>query len=289
MKHVRHIAKILVRPPSPNLNLGLVSSHMERRPVDAKLAMQQWVSYVDALQRYSKCEVIEVPTADHLPDGVFVEDAAVWINHHNDEAYASPSPSQRLAIITNPGNDARKPECASVEAALQSAVASSTCMLQIQRIQAPGTLDGGDVLQLPGQNTILVGLSARTNAAGIAQLRALTSFTGVSVQAISVGRVLHLKSGMTALPGGELIVWGEAFQKRMRLQLPLRHKCTWMPEESGAHVVLLDDKTVLMAQSAPKSADILRARGYTVYTVDISEFEKLEGCVTCLSIRVRQD
>jgi dimethylargininase len=95
--------------------------------------------------------------------------------------------------------------------------------------------------------------------------------------------VLHLKSAVTALPDGTVIGWDPAVDDPT-----LFPKYLSMPEESGAHVVVIDDHRVLMAADAPQSAALLRSRGYEVICVDISEYEKLEGCVTCLSVRLRR-
>ena len=145
----------------------------------------------------------------------------------------------------------------------------------------PATLDGGDVLKFDG--TVWVGQGGRTNAEGLAQLTELLRPFDVEVVGVPLASVLHLKSAVTALPDGTIIgyppvvdaplTWGESFEA--------------VPEETGAHVVLLGGDTVLMAASAPQTEEELRDRGLDVVTVDISEFEKLEGCVTCLSVRVR--
>ena len=151
---------------------------------------------------------------------------------------------------------------------------------RVARITDPGTLDGGDVLKVGG--TAYVGLGGRTNGAGITQLGQHLREVGLRTQAVTVDRALHLKSAVTALPDGTVIGWDpvvdwpDAFPAYEGMQ-----------EEGGAHVVLLDDTTLLMSASAPRTAALLRGRGHDVVTVDISEFEKLEGCVTCLSVRVR--
>jgi dimethylargininase len=95
--------------------------------------------------------------------------------------------------------------------------------------------------------------------------------------------VLHLKSAVTALPDGTVIGWDPAVDDATVFPQFLS-----MPEESGAHVVVVDDKTLLMATGAPQSAALLQNRGYEVVCVDISEYIKLEGCVTCLSVRLRR-
>jgi dimethylargininase len=97
-----------------------------------------------------------------------------------------------------------------------------------------------------------------------------------------VTKVLHLKSAVTALPDGTVVGYPPLVETPGVFDEFLA-----VPEESGAHVVVLDDHSVLMAASAPRTAALFEARGLTVVAVDISEFEKLEGCVTCLSVRLR--
>jgi dimethylargininase len=152
---------------------------------------------------------------------------------------------------------------------------------RVERIIAPGTLDGGDVLKVG--DTIYVGLGGRTNQAGIDQFAALLTPLGARVIQVPVTNVLHLKSAVTALPDGTVIGWDPVVDDPT-----LFPKYLSMPEESGAHVVVIDDQRVLMAADAPQSAALLRSRGYDVICVDISEYEKLEGCVTCLSVRLRR-
>ncbi len=249
----------LVRTPSPRLGDGLVT-HIERSEVDVDLARRQWQAYVDALHA-AGWTTTEVEPADDHPDGVFVEDTMV--------VYGD------LAVIARPGADERRGETAAAEAAVRAHG------YRIAHIEAPGTLDGGDVLK--HGDRVWVGLGGRTNEAGVDQLRELLAPLGAEVVGVPVAKVLHLKSAVTALPDGTVIghlplvddpdVWAGHFLA--------------VPEESGAHVVLLGGSTVLMAASAPASAALFRDRGLDVVTVDISEFEKMEGCVTCLSVRLR--
>jgi dimethylargininase len=152
--------------------------------------------------------------------------------------------------------------------------------LSIEQITLPGTLDGGDVLTVG--TTVYVGRGGRTNAEGIRQLRVIAARLGFTVVAVPVSKVLHLKSAVTALPDGTVIGYAKLVDDASMFDrfLPV-------PEAAGSHVVVLSADTVLMAASAPRSAELIRELGYTVITVDISEFEKLEGCVTCLSVLVR--
>jgi dimethylargininase len=151
--------------------------------------------------------------------------------------------------------------------------------LEIKRIEEPGTLDGGDVLTVGA--TVYVGRGGRTNADGIRQLRALLAPLGYTVIAVPVTKALHLKTAVTALPDGTVIGYPPLLDDTSLFPHFLA-----VPEAEGAAVVVLDENTVLMSSSAPASAELIADLGYRVVTTDLSEFEKLEGCVTCLSIRI---
>jgi dimethylargininase len=127
-----------------------------------------------------------------------------------------------------------------------------------------------------------VGRGGRTNAEGIRQFRVIANAAGFTVVTVPVSRVLHLKSAVTALPDGTVIGYGPLVEHP-----ELFDRFLAVPEETGAAVVVLSNDSVLMAASAPKSVALVEDLGYRVVTVDISEFEKLEGCVTCLSVRIR--
>lgn len=248
----------LVRIPASNLADGL-TTHIEREQIDAELADAQWDAYVAALSE-AGWQTVEVASADTLADSVFVEDTAVVFGD--------------TAVITLPGAASRRPETAGTEAALRSQG------LRIERIEEPGTLDGGDVLKVG--TTVYVGRGGRTNAEGIRQLRALVAPLGYTVIAVPVTKALHLKTAVTALPDGTVIGYEPLVDDPSIFDrfLPV-------PEAHGTAVVVLAPDTVLMSSSAPQSAALIEDLGYRVIQVDISEFEKLEGCVTCLSIRVR--
>ncbi|MFK0136440.1 dimethylargininase [Streptomyces murinus] len=251
--------KALVRRPSPRLAEGLVT-HAERQKVDVGLATEQWEAYVEALRAHG-WEVCEVEGADDCPDSVFVEDTVVLFRN--------------VALITRPGSASRRPETAGVE----EAVAGLGC--SVNWIWDPGTLDGGDVLKVG--DTVYVGRSGRTDAAGVQQLRAAFEPLGARVVAVPVSKVLHLKSAVTALPDGTVIGHIPKMDRPSLFPGFLA-----VPEESGAQVLLLGGHQLLMAASAPKTAELLTDLGYEVVTVDIGEFEKLEGSVTCLSVRLRE-
>jgi dimethylargininase len=247
----------VVRSPGPQLADGLVT-HLERTAVDLALARRQWRAYVDVLID-AGWKVQEAPAADHCPDAVFIEDPVVVFD--------------RLAVITRPGAPERRAETdelASLFAGLG---------LDVTTLSGPGSLDGGDVLKVG--RTVYVGRSARTDTAGIASL-AVTLGSAWHVVEVPTTKALHLKSAVTALPDGTVIGWDPVVDDPS-----LFGEFRAMPEEHGAHGVELGPQHLLMSAAAPESARLLETEGYRVSRVDISEFEKLEGCVTCLSVRVR--
>ncbi len=250
--------RALVRRPSSRLAEGLVT-HLERQPVDLDLALAQWNGYVAALTD-AGWETIEVPPIDSCPDSVFVEDTVVMYGER--------------AVITRPGADERKPETAATAEVLRG------LGYDVVEIAAPGTLDGGDVLK--HGDTVWVGLGGRTNQAGVDQLASYLSPYGATVVGVPVQKVLHLKSAVTALPDGTVIGFPPLVDDASVWSSFLA-----VPEEPGSHVVLLGDDTVLMSTSAPLSRALLEGRGLRVVAVDLTEYEKLEGCVTCLSVRLR--
>ena len=249
----------LVRRPSPRLADGLVT-HIGRSPVDVALAQQQWVEYVAALEA-NGWATTKVAPAPGLPDSAFVEDTMVVFRD--------------VVVLARPGADERKPEVAAAAEAVRRFGYREVA------IEAPGTLDGGDVLKVG--DTIYVGNGGRTNQAGIAQLAAAFEPLGATVVTVPLNKVLHLKSAVTALPDGTIIGWEPAID-----DISVFPRFLGMPEESGSHVVLLGGDKVLMSSDCPRSAVLLRSAGLEPVLVDISEFIKLEGCVTCLSVRLRE-
>jgi dimethylargininase len=248
----------LVRRPSSRLAEGIVT-HLERTPVDVAKAREQWEAYVDALHT-AEWETHEVDPAEDHPDSMFVEDTML--------VYGD------LAVIARPGAEERRGETPAAERAVRE------LGYRIAHIEAPGTLDGGDVLKWG--NTVWVGRSGRTNEEGIRQLARHLEALGARVVIVPVSKVLHLKSAVTALPDGTIIGHPPLVDDPGLFPsfLPV-------PEPAGSHVVLLGGSTVLMAASAPETVQLFRDRGLEVLTVDISEFEKVEGSVTCLSVRLR--
>lgn len=248
----------LVRPPSTRLAEGQVT-HIERTPVDFGRADDQWEAYVAALEEHG-FTAVEVPVADDMPDSVFIEDTVVVFGG--------------VAVVARPGADTRQGETAAVEQSVRE------LGFRVHHIDEPGTLDGGDVLTIG--MTVYVGRGSRTNADGIRQLREIIAPLGYTVVAVPLSKALHLKSAVSALPDGTVIGNADVVDHP-----GLFPRFLELPEREGAAVVVLGPDAVLMSASAPQSAALLADLGYRVVTVDVSEFEKLEGGVTCLSVRIR--
>lgn len=245
----------VVRRPGPEL-VGGIAEFAPAEPVEFDLALTQWERYVDAL-RSAGWHIVECPPADNCPDAVFIEDPVVVFGD--------------LAVVCRPGAPTRKPETQAIEPLF------TELGLSVATLTA-GTLDGGDVLKVG--STVYAGLSERTNAEGIAELGNVLG-SDWDVRPVAVNGVLHLKSAITALPTGQIIGVGACVDEDVVGTVRA------MPEEHGAHVVEIGERHLLVAASAPQTISLLEGEGYTVSAVDISEFEKLDGCMTCLSVRIR--
>jgi dimethylargininase len=248
----------LVRPPAATLAKGQVT-HLTRKPVTLSVAEEQWEAYVTALENEG-FQTLEIEQSDEHPDSVFIEDTVVMLG--------------AVAVLGSPGAQTREGEPDAVAAALRE------LDFETRQIRQPGTLDGGDVLKI-GQ-TIYVGRGGRTNAEGIRQFRAIAGELGFTVIAVPVTKALHLKSAVTALPDGTVIGHASLVDNPAIFDRYLE-----VPEVEGVAVVVLSPSAVLMSSSAPKTMAMIEGLGYRVVAVDIGEFEKLEGCVTCLSVRIR--
>lgn len=230
-------------------------SFQERYPIDVALAGRQHAAYQAALTELG-ARVEALPALDGHPDSVFVEDPIVVL----DEA----------AIVTRMGAAPRRGE----EQGLAEAVARHRDLL---RIEAPGTLEGGDVMRIG--KTLYVGLSSRTNVAGLQQLAQLTAPFGYWVTPVEVRGCLHLKSACCHLGGGVVLA------NRTWLDLDAFCGVQFLDVvEPHAANVLLAGTTLLMPSAYPRTQALLEARGYAVRTVDISELIKADAGVTCMSL-----
>lgn len=232
-------------------------THLTREPIDVERAAAQHRAYEGVLERLG-CTVQRLPDTPDLPDSVFVEDTALVL--------------EEVAVIARPGAPTRRAETDSVASALAE-------YRPIMCIEAPATLDGGDVLRL-GQR-IYVGSSARTNREGIQQLASLLAPYGYNLVGVDVRGALHLKSAVTAISDDTVLInpdWCDAghFRSFRRIEV---HPA----ESSGANALAIDDALVC-SSAAPRTRDRLQKAGFAVETVDVSELAKAEAGVTCCSL-----
>lgn len=246
----------LTRAVGPRLEQCQLS-HREREPIDAGRAAAQHRAYEALLERLG-CRLERVPPAPELPDAVFVEDTAVV--------------TDEVAVVARPGAMARRGEVDAVADVLAR-------YRPVRRLEAPATLEGGDVLRVGRR--VWVGLSGRTNREGAEQLGAILEPLGYAVRPVVVTGCLHLKSAVTAVAPDTLVlnpdrVDGAAFDG-----------CRLVPVDPGepeAGNVLRVGDALLMPASHGRTRERLAALGLDPFTVDISELEKAEAGVTCCSI-----
>lgn len=251
----------LVCPPAPTMADGLTTVALG--VPDFALAQQQHKAYCDALVR-NGCALVELPVNARHPDSTFVEDTALIL-------------PGRGAILARPGDLSRQGEVAPIEAALAAFFALET------RIEAPGTLDAGDICE--SESHVFIGVSKRTNSEGATQLGVWLQSHGFTSSVIDIRDtvgILHLKSGVTALRGRQLLAIPSLahhpdFRDYDVLVVP-------NGEEYAANCVLVND-AVFVAAGFPGTHASLRDHGYTLEVLDMSEFEKMDGGLSCLSLR----
>jgi dimethylargininase len=246
----------IIRRISPCIGLCELT-YLSRRVIDLERAIKQQQSYVTYLERLG-LSVLSLPQEQELPDAVFVEDTAVVVDE--------------VAVITRMGAISRLPETKSVAAMLDQ-------HRPLRFINPEGTLEGGDVVRVG--RTFYVGVSTRTNREGVAQLRSILEPYDYEVRPVNVTGCLHLGTGAAYLGRGLLLVnrsWvdAEAFQD---LELIDVH-----PSEHWAANVLVIGEHILMQASGLRTARLVHERGFKVEMIDISEFEKAEAGLTCMSI-----
>jgi dimethylargininase len=251
-------ARAIVRDVPDSISAGITNADLGRP--DAEKAREQHRSYVAALKDCG-LEVIMLDPDERYPDSVFVEDTAVV--------------TDRCAIVTNPGAASRRGEVHEVENALAALYGN------VERITDPGTVDGGDVLQVGDH--FYVGLSARTNREGAEQLSTILHGYGFGVSFVGLRRFLHLKTGIAYLGDDDMVVAGELAEKDEfrgfdRIVVPAE-------EAYGANCIRLNDR-VLVAEGYETVGRGIAGRGYEVTGLEMSEFRKLDGGLSCLSLRL---
>lgn len=253
-------SRALARTPASTFARGITSAALGAPGLDAALAQHR--AYLSAL-RDAGVQITLLDADDVFPDSAFVEDTAIVANGR--------------AIVTLPGAQSRAGETTAVRAAL------ARYFDDIASIVAPGTLDGGDVCE--AEDRVFVGISHRTNREGAEQLAAWFRRAGtetVFVEIRDLEGILHLKSGMSYLGDG-LYVVDEALKGR----IPLDDALTMVPdaeEAYGANCIRVND-VVLLAAGYSRLQDAIEKRVPRVVALDMSEYRKMDGGLSCLSIR----
>jgi len=247
----------IVRIPCKNMVEGLSSVGLGKP--DHKLALKQHGNYVEALQE-CELDVRVLPADEAYPDSVFVEDTALL--------------TPGLAIIANPGAASRQGEIPSMEETVR------TFYDHVEYIQAPGTLEAGDVM-MAGSH-YFIGISERTNADGANQLISILEKHGMSGSVVEISGMLHLKSGVSYLENNNMLMieplmHHQAFHAYQQITVPGK-------ESYAANSVWIND-TVLVPSGYPETLKKIQDAGYETIVLDMSEFRKLDGGLSCLSLR----
>lgn len=250
---------VIVRVPSKSISEGLTSAN-EGKPVYSK-ALVQHENYVSALTK-TGVNVTVLEPKDEFPDSCFVEDVALC--------------TSKCAIITRPGALSRRKE-----AALPDMIQALEKFYEhIEYIEEPGTVEAGDIMMVGDH--FYIGLSARTNEAGAKQMISLLEKYGLSGQMVEMKEMLHLKTGLAYLENNNLLVAGEfktapEFEKFNKIEIE-------MDEAYGANCIWVNDY-VIVPEGYPKVQKKIEELGYKVLVVDTSEYRKIDGGLSCLSLR----
>jgi dimethylargininase len=252
--------RAIVRPPAVTFADGITSSGLG--PPDLALALVQHEAYCRMLERLG-LSLVRLPADPSFPDSTFVEDAAIV--------------TSQGAILTSPGAPSRVGEVTALGVALDRWFPA------LDRISPPGTVDGGDVCEAGPH--FFIGVSERTNPEGAAQLAAWLEGRGLGSSLIDIRKMsgmLHLKTGLSWLSDRRLIAWREiAGHEALRgwevVEVP-------KGEEYAANCIEVND-AVLIARGFPKTAALLCGLGHEVVELDMSEYRKMDGGLSCLSVR----
>ncbi|MBC7931575.1 MAG: dimethylargininase [Rubrivivax sp.] len=246
----------LTREPARDMS-ACELTHVVRQPIDVARAAEQHIGYRKALEECG-ARVVALPAIDGMPDSVFVEDTAIVLDE--------------LAIITSPGVESRRGEVRAIEPEIAR-------LRPIARISPPATIEGGDVLRVGRK--IYVGLSPRTNTEGVTALSALVAPHGYEVLTVDLRGCLHLKSGCTAIDDETILAnpeWIDVAAFRDFNVVAVHAAEPW------AANTLRVGAGLCVGAAFPRTAEMLSHRGYNVRPVDVSEFAKAEGGLTCMSL-----
>lgn len=257
IKVIPMFTKAIVRTPCHAMVEGISSASLG--VPDYENALVQHADYIAALEE-CRLQVTVLPPDQDFPDSTFVEDTALL--------------TAQCAILANPGATSRAMETASILIALSKFYAN------VERIESPGTVDAGDIMMV-GKH-FYIGLSGRTNQSGAEQMIAILEKNGMQGSLIKFAEVLHLKTGLSYLENNNLLASGEflgmsEFQTFKILEVD--------PDDAYAANSVWVNGTVLTPKGFPKTSALIASAGYKVREVDVSEFQKLDGGLSCLSLR----
>jgi len=247
----------IVRQPSENFANGLTTAANPDPPV-YDLMKEQHAGYIDVLKAAGLNVTIMDAEPDY-PDAHFVEDTAVVM--------------PEIAIITNPGANSRRGEQDTIEPVLAD-------FRPIEHIMAPGTMDGGDVLQIGSR--FFVGISERTNKEGSGQFAAIIEKFGYTMTAVPVGAGLHFKSSVNHVGDNALLVTN-VFAGYPQLQ-EFDLIATGAGEAYASNTLFINDRLIVPA-GYPRTKRKLETLGFEIIELDVSEVSKMDGGLTCLSLR----
>lgn len=252
-----YFKKAIARRPCKRIIEGLTTA--DPVPVDYDMAVVQHDAYVSALQELG-LDVTVLPADNDFPDSTFVEDVALCTPH--------------FAIVTNPGAPTRNGEKTAMREVL------SGLFQQVETITTPGTVDSGDIMMVGAH--FYIGLSSRTNTAGADQMISILERYGQTGSKVAISEMLHLKSGLSYLEKNNLLVTDEfvdhdAFRNFNRILVDQQ-------EQYSANSLWING-TVLVPSGYPGTRSKIRGLGYPVIDLEMSEFQKIDGGLSCLSLR----
>jgi len=249
--------KAIVRKPGKSMLKGLTTAELGRP--DYEKALVQHAEYIKVLKECG-LEVMVLEEDEKHPDSTFVEDTALL--------------TSECAIITNPGALSRRGEIIEIKKVLKAYYGN------IEEVQEPGTVDAGDIMMVGSQ--FYIGLSERTNEKGAEQVVEYLEKYGMRGLTVNLEDVLHLKTGVSYLERNNLVACGEFISKEEFQGFNILE--IDKDESYAANCIWVND-TVLIPKGFPKAKEMIKSEGYAVKEVDVSEFRKLDGGLSCLSLR----
>ncbi len=249
--------RAIVTTPCKNMINGITSAGLGKP--DLNLALKQHQHYIDTLKECG-LDVVALPANEKFPDSTFIEDACLV--------------TPRCAILTRPGAATRRDEPGLISNTIHE------LGLPVESILSPGTLDAGDVMMVGSH--FYIGLSERTNLKGAAMLIAILEKYGLTGTTVTLESVLHLKTGISYLENNKLLAFGEFLNKKEFQEFDILEVD---PSEAYAANSVWVNGSVIVPDGFETTAAMIETAGYRVKIVDVSEFRKLDGGLSCLSLR----